>query len=63
MKDRDPDMPLSKMTMTLIMASHRPEERGLPQDLPKIAGLNLHPREAGQEIASGSNVIYGVGEQ
>jgi UPF0755 protein len=59
---RDPDMPLHSPQELLIMASIVEKESGLPQELPRIAGLYLHRYAIGMRLQADPTVIYGLGE-
>jgi UPF0755 protein len=59
---RDPDLPLHTANELLIMASIVEKESGLPQELPKIAGLYLHRYAIGMRLQADPTVIYGLGE-
>ncbi|HXP67220.1 MAG TPA: endolytic transglycosylase MltG [Steroidobacteraceae bacterium] len=59
---RDPDLPLHNANELLIMASIVEKESGLPQELPKIAGLYLHRFAIGMRLQADPTVIYGLGE-
>ena len=59
---RDPDLPLRSSRDLLIMASIVEKESGLPQELPKIAGLYLHRFAIGMRLQADPTVIYGLGE-
>ena len=61
--NRDPDVPLHSAYELLIMASIVEKESGLPQELPKIAGLYLHRLEIGMRLQADPTVIYGLGER
>ncbi len=60
--NRDPDLPLHSSNELLIMASIIEKESGLPQELPKIAGLYLHRLSIGMRLQADPTVIYGLGE-
>jgi UPF0755 protein len=60
---RDPDLPLHNPGELLIMASIIEKESGLPQELPKIAGLYLHRLAIGMRLQADPTVIYGLGER
>lgn len=62
-RDRDPDLPLHSESELLIMASIVEKESGLPQELPKIAGLYLHRLKIGMRLQADPTVIYGLGQQ
>jgi UPF0755 protein len=59
---RDPAQPLHDAQELLIMASIVEKESGLPQELPKIAGLYLHRLAIGMRLQADPTVIYGMGE-
>jgi UPF0755 protein len=59
---RDPDLPLHSSGDLLIMASIIEKESGLPQELPKIAGLYLHRFAIGMRLQADPTVIYGLAE-
>jgi len=61
--DRDPTLPLHNAGELLIMASIVEKESGLPQELPKIAGLYLHRLSIGMRLQAEPTVIYGLGER
>jgi UPF0755 protein len=60
--NRDPELPLHTPGELLIMASIVEKESGLPQELPKIAGLYLHRLAIGMRLQADPTVIYGLGE-
>jgi UPF0755 protein len=60
---RDPAIPLHDMQELLIMASIIEKESGLPQELPKIAGLYLHRLAIGMRLQADPTIIYGMGER
>jgi UPF0755 protein len=60
---RDPALPLHNSNELLIMASIVQKESGLPQELPKIAGLYLHRLEIGMRLQADPTVIYGLGQR
>jgi UPF0755 protein len=60
--NRDPELPLRTPGELLIMASIVEKESGLPQELPKIAGLYLHRLAIGMRLQADPTVIYGLGE-
>jgi UPF0755 protein len=59
---RDPELPLHSPNELLIMASIVEKESGLPQELPKIAGLYLHRFAIGMRLQADPTVIYGLGQ-
>jgi UPF0755 protein len=59
---RDPSIPLHNIDELLIMASIVEKESGLPQELPKIAGLYLHRFKIGMRLQADPTVIYGLGD-
>jgi len=61
--DRGPDLPLRSSYELLIMASIVQKESGLPQELPKIAGLYLHRLSIGMRLQADPTVIYGLGQR
>jgi UPF0755 protein len=61
--DRDADLPLHSANELLIMASIVEKESGLPQELPKIAGLYLHRLNIGMRLQADPTVIYGLGQR
>jgi len=61
--DRDPDVQLHSAYELLIMASVVQKESGLPQELPKIAGLYLHRLSIGMRLQADPTVIYGLGQR
>jgi UPF0755 protein len=61
--NRDPDVPLRSAYELLIMASIVEKESGLPQELPKIAGLYLHRLNIGMRLQADPTVIYGLGQR
>jgi UPF0755 protein len=60
--NRDPSIPLHSIDELLIMASVVEKESGLPQELPKIAGLYLHRLKIGMRLQADPTVIYGLGD-
>ena len=58
--NRDPDLPLHSASELLIMASIIQKESGLPQELPKIAGLYLHRLSIGMRLQADRTVILGA---
>jgi UPF0755 protein len=59
---RDPEQPLHTANELLIMASIVEKESGVPQELPKIAGLYLHRLSIGMRLQADPTIIYGMGE-
>jgi len=60
---RDPTLPLRNAEELLIVASIVQKESGLPQELPKIAGLYLHRLRIGMRLQADPTLIYGLGER
>jgi UPF0755 protein len=60
--DRDTSVPLHDANELLIMASIIQKESGVPQEIPKIAGLYLHRLNIGMRLQADPTVIYGMGE-
>lgn len=60
--NRDPSIPLHSGDELLIMASIVEKESGVPQELPKIAGLYLHRLKIGMRLQADPTVIYGLGD-
>jgi UPF0755 protein len=60
--NRDPAIPLHNIDELLIMASIVEKESGLPEELPKIAGLYLHRLKIGMRLQADPTVIYGLGD-
>ena len=59
---RDPAIPLHSIDQLLIMASIIEKESGLPEELPKIAGLYLHRLKIGMRLQADPTLIYGLGD-
>jgi len=57
---RDTTIPLKNSYELLIMASIVEKESGLPDELPKIAGLYLHRLSIGMRLQADPTVIYGL---
>ncbi|MDP9012656.1 MAG: endolytic transglycosylase MltG [Pseudomonadota bacterium] len=60
--NRDMTIPLHSADELLIMASIVEKESGLPEELPKIAGLYLHRLSIGMRLQADPTIIYGLGE-
>ena len=60
---RDPAVPLRNADELLIVASIIQKESGVPQELPKIAGLYLHRLRIGMRLQADPTVIYGLGDR
>jgi UPF0755 protein len=60
--NRDLGVPLHNIDELLIMASIVEKESGLPEELPKIAGLYLHRLKIGMRLQADPTVIYGLGD-
>jgi UPF0755 protein len=58
---RDPALTLKNPAELLIVASIVQKESGVPQELPKIAGLYLHRLRIGMRLQADPSVIYGLG--
>lgn len=61
--ERDQDIPLHSSYELLILASIVEKESGLPQELPKIAGLYEHRLAIGMRLQADPTIIYGMGER
>ena len=61
-RSHDGAIPLHDANELLIMASIVEKESGLPEELPKIAGLYLHRLSIGMRLQADPTVIYGLGE-
>ncbi len=59
---RDSSKPLRNANELLIAASIVEKESGLPDELPKIAGLYLHRLSIGMRLQADPTVIYGLGD-
>jgi UPF0755 protein len=59
--EREQDTPLHSSYELLILASIVEKESGLPQELPKIAGLYLHRLAIGMRLQADPTIIYGMG--
>jgi UPF0755 protein len=59
---REPALPLKTPYDLLIMASIVEKESGLPEELPKIAGLYLHRLRIGMRLQADPTVIFGLGD-
>jgi UPF0755 protein len=60
--ERDATIPLRNANELLIMASIVEKESGLPEELPKIAGLYLHRLGIGMRLQADPTIIYGLGD-
>ncbi len=60
--NRDLGIPLHNIDELLVMASIVEKESGLPEELPKIAGLYLHRLKIGMRLQADPTVIYGLGD-
>jgi UPF0755 protein len=61
-RGRDPSIPLKNANELLVLASIVEKESGLPEELPKIAGLYLHRLSIGMRLQADPTVIYGLGD-
>jgi UPF0755 protein len=59
---RDPALPLQNAYELLTLASIVEKESGVPDELPKIAGLYLHRLSIGMRLQADPTLIYGAGE-
>ena len=60
--NRDLRIPLHNIDELLVMSSIVEKESGLPEELPKIAGLYLHRLKIGMRLQADPTVIYGLGD-
>jgi UPF0755 protein len=60
--ERDATIPVRNADELLIMASIVEKESGVPEELPKIAGLYLHRLSIGMRLQADPTIIYGLGE-
>jgi UPF0755 protein len=59
---RDATIPLRSAAELLIMASIVEKESGVPEELPRIAGLYLHRLSIGMRLQADPTLIYGLGD-